>query len=198
MGKRQFTAEFKTKIVLEILREEKQIGELAAEHGLSPNQLRNWKKEFLENAAKVFSESKQEKDLRAKERAMNEERNELMVKVGQLTIENDWLKKNMDKCLGATGRLSLVTKNDKLSVTRQCELLEINRTSVYYTPAEQDRDHENEIKNRLDYWHTKMPYLGVRKLRNRLQNEDHIAVGRKLIKSYAAHNMSLFVKKSCY
>ncbi len=48
MGRRQFTAEFKTKIVLEILREEKQIGDIAAEHGLSPNQLRNWKKEFLE------------------------------------------------------------------------------------------------------------------------------------------------------
>ncbi|MBS3885558.1 MAG: transposase, partial [Dethiobacter sp.] len=53
------------KIVLEILKEEKSIGELAAEHGLSPNQLRNWKKEFLENADKVFSESKQEKELRA-------------------------------------------------------------------------------------------------------------------------------------
>jgi len=90
----------------------------------------------------------------------------------------------MDKCLGSTGKLSLVTKNDKLSVARQCELLKINRTSVYYTPAEQDRDRENEIKNRLDYWHTKMPYLGVRKLRNRLQTEDHIAVGRKLIKRY--------------
>jgi transposase-like protein len=41
MGRRQFSAEFKTKIVLEILREEKQIGELATGHGLSPNQLRN-------------------------------------------------------------------------------------------------------------------------------------------------------------
>jgi len=101
MGRRQFTAEFKTKIVLEILREEKPIGELAAEHGLSPNQLRNWKKEFLENAAKVFSESKQEKDLHTKERAMDEERNELMAKVGQLTIENDWLKKKYGQVFGS-------------------------------------------------------------------------------------------------
>jgi putative transposase len=92
----------------------------------------------------------------------------------------------MDKCLGPTGRLSLVSKNDKLSVTRQCELLEINRTSVYYTPAEQDRDRENKIKNRLDYWHTKMPYLGVRKLRSKLQIKDHILVGRKLIARYMA------------
>ena len=101
MGRRQFTAEFKTKIVLELLREEKQIGELAAENDLSPNQLRNWRKEFLENATKVFAESKQEKDLRAKERAIDEERNELMAKVGQLTIENDWLKKKSAQVLGS-------------------------------------------------------------------------------------------------
>ena len=42
--KRQFTPEFKTKIVLEILKEEKQLGELASQYELSPNQLRNWKK----------------------------------------------------------------------------------------------------------------------------------------------------------
>ena len=67
MGRRQFTPEFKTKIVVELLREEKPLGELAAEHEISPNQLRNWKREFLENATRVFSESKQEKELRAKE-----------------------------------------------------------------------------------------------------------------------------------
>jgi putative transposase len=86
--------------------------------------------------------------------------------------------------LDQTGRLSLVSKKDKLSVTRQCQLLGINRTSFYYTPVERDRDRENEIKNRLDYWHTKMPYLGVRKLRKQLQEQDHILVGRKLIKRY--------------
>ena len=81
-----------------------------------------------------------------------------------------------------TGRLKLVSKSDKLSVTRHCELLNINRTSVYYTPVEPDRTRKNIIKNRLDYWHTKMPYLGVRKLRNKLQREDNIESGRKLIK----------------
>jgi len=63
MGRRQFTPEFKTKIVVELLREEKPLGELAAEHEISPNQLRNWKREFLENATRVFSESKQENEI---------------------------------------------------------------------------------------------------------------------------------------
>jgi putative transposase len=86
--------------------------------------------------------------------------------------------------LETTGRLSLVSKEDKLPVSRQCELLEVNRTSVYYKPAEPDRDLGNMIKNRIDYWHTKMPYLGVRKLRDKLQKEDHLPAGRKLIKRY--------------
>ena len=78
----------------------------------------------------------------------------------------------------------MVSGDEKLTVTRQCELLEVNRTSVYYKPAEPDRERENVIKNRLDYWHTKMPYLGTRKLRRKLQEEDQIKVGRKLIKRY--------------
>ena len=98
--RRQFTAEFKTRVVLELLKEEKQLGELAAEYELSPNQLRNWRKEFLENAPKVFSQSKQEKELLAKEKALEEERNQLMAKVGQLTIENDWLKKKSKEVFG--------------------------------------------------------------------------------------------------
>ena len=184
MGRRKFSAKFKTKIVQELLREEKQLGDIAHEHGISPNQLRNWKKEFLEKAVKVFSENEYEKELNNEERALDKERNQLMAKVGQLTIENDWLKKNLKKCLGTTRRLSLVSKDDELPVSRQCELLEVNRTSVYYVPVEPDRDIENTIKNRLDYWHTKMPYMGVRKLRDRLQNTDHILVGRRLIKRY--------------
>ena len=54
MTKRQFTAEFKTKIVLELLREEQNLSEIASKNDISPNQLRNWKKEFLENAAEVI------------------------------------------------------------------------------------------------------------------------------------------------
>ena len=70
-----------------------------------------------------------------------------------------------------------------MSVKRQCELLEINRTSVYYTPAIADIELEDSIKIRLDYWHTKMCYLGVRRLKMKLK-EDEIHVGRKLIRRY--------------
>jgi transposase-like protein len=54
MEKRQFTPEYKAKIVMEILREESQISEIGACEGIHRTQLQNWKKEFVENAAKVF------------------------------------------------------------------------------------------------------------------------------------------------
>lgn len=44
--------------------------------------------------------------------------------------------------------------------------------------------HENLVKERLDYWHTKMPYLGVRKLREKFFEQDGVKAGRKLIKCY--------------
>ena len=100
MGKRTFTAEYKTQVVLEVLREEKQLGEIAAEHGISPNQLCNWKREFLENAARVFNESKREKEIRAKEKELEAERAGLLSTIGQLTMERDWLKKKSIEVFG--------------------------------------------------------------------------------------------------
>ena len=100
MTRTNYSPEFKAKIVLEMLREEQNLSEIAAKNEISINQLRNWKKEFLENAAKAFAGSKQEKEAKNKEKASEEEKQELMAKVGQLTIENDWLKKKATQVFG--------------------------------------------------------------------------------------------------
>jgi len=93
MGKRKFSAETKAKAVLEVLREEKQLGEVAAAYGVSPNQLRNWKKEFLDNATRVFDENKREQEIRRRENEMDQERDALYRTIGQVTFERDFLKK---------------------------------------------------------------------------------------------------------
>ena len=100
MKRRQFTPEFKAKVVMEMLREEKTLSEIASEHEISPNQLRNWKNEFVGNVAKVFSEGRDAKEGKAREKDMEQDRNELLAKVGQLTIEVDWLKKKSAEMLG--------------------------------------------------------------------------------------------------
>ena len=65
--------------------------------------------------------------------------------------------------------------------------MQINRSSVYYKPSEptaEEIEREELVKSRLDYWHTKMCYLGVRRLAQKLKEADNILVGRKLVKRY--------------
>ena len=98
MNKRnQHTAEFKTKVVVEVLREEATVNEIAAQYGINPVMISRWKTEFLERAPAVFKKgpTQTEKELEAeKERVARLER-----KVGQLTYEVDWLKKKSDEIL---------------------------------------------------------------------------------------------------
>ena len=95
MKKRQFTPEFKAKIVLEILREEKSISEIGSREEIAVSQLHGWKKEFLENSSMVFSQTKIEREAKLSTRELADREQALMAKVGQLTIENDWLKKKI-------------------------------------------------------------------------------------------------------
>jgi len=84
MKKRVFSAEFKAERVLEVLRGEKEINEIASTHEIAPNQLRNWKNEFLANAANVF-DNKKDKVLQEKVKEQERENDSLYKKVGQLT-----------------------------------------------------------------------------------------------------------------
>jgi len=94
----QYSAEFKTKVVLEILSEQLTVNQIAAKYDLSPVMLSRWKKEFLERASDVFKKgpTEAEKELeQSKEHIADLER-----KVGQLTYEVDWLKKKSTEILG--------------------------------------------------------------------------------------------------
>ena len=99
MNKRNhYSAEFKTKVVLEILSEESTVNQIAAQYGISPVVLSRWKKEFLERASEVFKKGPSEAE---KELAGSKEHiAELERKVGQLSYEVDWLKKKSEQILG--------------------------------------------------------------------------------------------------
>ena len=94
---RIFSPEFKTRIVVEILRELNTLSEIGARENISPKQLGNWKREFLDNAHRAFSVTKDEKAARAVEQAAKDREQELMAKIGQLTYECDWLKKKYEQ-----------------------------------------------------------------------------------------------------
>ena len=99
MKRRTFSADFKAKIVLELLRGEKELNVIASENEIAPNQIRNWKAEFLTNAATAFDDKKVE-TLKAELKEKEAETDDLYKKVGRLTTQVDWLKKKSEELFG--------------------------------------------------------------------------------------------------
>jgi transposase len=91
MKKRTFTPEQKAKIVLELLKENKTIAELAAEYEIHPNQLQRWKSEAMEKMHLIFTKDSDE--VAKLQKKHESEVDDLTKQIGQLTIEVNWLKK---------------------------------------------------------------------------------------------------------
>lgn len=90
--RRKFSAAFKTQVVIEALKERETIEQIARKYELHPNQITSWKKAFLENAAIVFTD----KDRQSEEQKQKETDTEkLYAQIGQLKVENDFLKKKL-------------------------------------------------------------------------------------------------------
>jgi len=90
MKRRNFTAKFKTKVVLEALKEQKTLAQIAQHYTLAPTQISKWKKEFLSSAEHVFS-----KGAKLEKSEVETERDMLLKMIGELKVENEFLKKTM-------------------------------------------------------------------------------------------------------
>ena len=86
--RRKFTSTFKTRVVLAALKEQATMAELAQKFQVHPNQISQWKREFLDKSETVFETSSKSKKTEA------EEREEKLLKIiGQQKVELDFLKK---------------------------------------------------------------------------------------------------------
>lgn len=90
---KNFDTKFKTRIVLEALKNEKTINQIAAENEISPKNIINWKKHFLENMNLIFEKDKTAFEYKEKLSKAENEKDDLYRKIGQLATENEWLKK---------------------------------------------------------------------------------------------------------
>ena len=98
--RREYTPEYKAKLVIEVLREERTMSEIASREGINQKQLGNWKSDFIENSARVFSQSRDERAAARQVAIMKEKEYEYQAKVGQLTLEVDFLKKKYEQIYG--------------------------------------------------------------------------------------------------
>jgi len=91
MGQRtRRSKDLKFKVAIEAIQGDRQVAEIASEYGVHPQQVRDWKRQLLEQGADVFS-GKQD----AERKQLSEERNRLYQKVGELQVKNDFLKKSL-------------------------------------------------------------------------------------------------------
>src|SRR5215203_1498514 len=88
----QYSPEFKANIVREILREEKSIAQIAAEHGVHPHQLYQWRDIALQGLPTLFP-SQSAKEQAEREQAHAKKVHELYAQIGKLTTQLEWLGK---------------------------------------------------------------------------------------------------------
>jgi transposase-like protein len=92
--RKKYNAEFKAKVAMEALLEQRTLAELASEYGVHPTQIANWKKELQERASEIFS-----KNASRDAKAAEIKEAELYRQIGQLKVEVDWLKKKSAEML---------------------------------------------------------------------------------------------------
>ncbi len=89
--RKQYSPNFKSKVVLDLLREDKTLNEAAAEYSVHVNQLRRWRQQAKDGLPDIFSREKQISmaELKKKEAEIHN----LYAEIGRLTTELTWLKK---------------------------------------------------------------------------------------------------------
>jgi transposase-like protein len=90
--RRRFTADFKAKVALEALRGDKTIQEIAARRKVHSNQVSTWKRQAMDGLGSVFSNGA---DKTHADHAG--EIHDLHAKIGQLTVERDFLAKGLKR-----------------------------------------------------------------------------------------------------
>jgi len=90
--RRNYSPQFKAKVALETLRGELTQAQLAAKHGIHPNVITKWKREATDNIANGFSGKLDKRD-----RSHDCEIKDLHAKIGELTVERDFLARAFDR-----------------------------------------------------------------------------------------------------
>jgi putative transposase len=177
-----YSAEFKTRLVLEVLREEKTLNEIASANNINPKNLQNWKKIFLENAEVAMEPAKAVKEYKEENAKLQAKLDEYAKTVGRLTVENKWAVGKL-KSLDSSYKKELIDRSDDkvLSVSAQCNLIGYNRSNLFYTPIVNPT--KNAIKEHIVKVFEEIPSYGYIKVYHQLL-EDGFSISPNTVLAY--------------
>lgn len=177
--RKTYSADFKAKSVLEVLEGTKTLNEIASQYEVLPKSLLDWKKQFIENMSLAFDKSAVVKEYKDEIEALQVTNDNLAKKVGTLTMEKEFLEGKLVSSVSFKERKAMIESEHTLSITSQCKLLHVNKSSLYYqavTPFSSKED--LELLSAIDLIYTKNPSYGCRRITKKLVREGFV-VGRK-------------------
>ncbi len=168
-SRRRFTAAFKAQLALSAISEQETMAELARRHKIHPTQIAKWKRELLENAASAFSSDRASTDASGGGVASEDRGTNCGARFFSTRA----------RALPPEVRKELVTRDELLSVRRQCQILGVTRSSLYYKPVAESEE-EISLMHEIDKLHLKYPFYGSRKIRVALRAANRV-VNRKRV-----------------
>jgi putative transposase len=176
-----YSTELKTKLVLEAIKADKTINEIASEHNITPANLKNWKTKFLENAELAMEPAKAVKEYKDKNVELQATIDKYARTVGKMTVENEWLVGKLQSLDLSKKQEIVEVQADKISLSKQCEILSISRSHFYYTPVLNES--KEAIKNHIQKVYEEIPIYGEKKVHQQLL-EDGYSVSLNTVSAY--------------
>ena len=180
--RKSYSADFKAKLVLEVLEGEKTVNEIASQYKVLPASLKSWKKQFLENMSLAFDKSTVVKEYKNEIEELKKSNDQLAKKVGNLTVEKDFLEGKLVSLASSKERKSLLNTKLNMSLNQQCKLLKIHKSSLYYEPKKPfSTGKEIKLLDAINNIYSYFPSYGYRRITKQLQIDGY-NVGNKLVK----------------
>ena len=184
MGRKKgqtYSAEKKVQIVLELLKEEQTIAQIASKYQITAKSIQNWKKQFLENASLAFDVAGATKTYKDEIEDLKEENEQLAKALGKATIKAEWAEGKL-KSLDYKTKKALISPKLHISIQDQCDALSVSRSSFYYKPKPMS-SHNIQILNAMDEIYTDNPEYGYRYIHQQLL-EDGYGIGKDRVLKY--------------
>ena len=176
--RRRFTADFKKRVALEALREQDTVQAIAARYEVHPNQVSTWKRQAMEGPRRDFLSTCIEARRGARSEGPGIARQDRRVDGGA-----GFFSARVG-ALSRSARVGMVDCGRELSLARQCQLLDVSRSSQYYAPLGESSENL-ALMRWLDELHLAYPFYGSRQMVRHLRREGVVS-GRHRVRRLMA------------